>query len=86
MADRPFLFQVIAVGPSSSLPADEPVFAQAFSAHEARAMIAQIFGSEPGQVELKLRPGLLRGPRDAYIYRLEPGPEPLGERWILYRG
>lgn len=67
-------------------PSNDPIFAVAPSAYEARTMIAQIFGVEPGRVALELCPEGFRPPRDALIYRLERGDRPLGERWVLYRG
>ncbi|MCS6898509.1 MAG: hypothetical protein RMJ98_02130 [Myxococcales bacterium] len=78
------LFQLQTLG-GTQLP-DDPVFAVAPSAYEARALLAQIFRVEPTSVRLRPCPEGFRPPRDALIYRLEPGQGPLGERWILYRG
>jgi hypothetical protein len=78
------LFQLQTLGATPLL--DDPVFAVAPSAYEARALLAQIFGVEPTSVRLRPCAEGFRPPRDALIYRLEPGQGPLGERWILYRG
>lgn len=83
MASPGFLFRILAIG--APLPED-PVFALSASAYEARTMIAQVFGVEPGRVGLQLCPEGMRPPRDALVYRLQPGSQPLGDRWVLYRG
>lgn len=85
MASRGFQFQVLSLGPATSLP-DDLVFAVAPSAYDARQLVGQIFSVEPGRVALRLCAEGERPPRDALIYRLEEGTSPLGDRWILYRG
>ena len=85
MASPGSLFRVVSQGNGSSSPAD-PVFAVAPSAYEARALLSQVLGVAPTQLRLALCPADTRPPRDALVYRLEPGSRPLGERWVLYRG
>lgn len=84
MGSPGWLFSVTSLGLTPLPP--EPLFAVSPSAYEARALVAQIFGVNPGQVALRLCPEGTRPPRDALIYRLEPGTRPIGDRWILYRG
>lgn len=78
------LFRIQSLG-AVPMP-DDPVFAVAPSAYEARALIAQIFQTEPSRVRPVLCPEGERPPRNALIYRLEAGHRPLGDRWVLYRG
>lgn len=78
------LFRIPSLGPRP-LPQD-PLFAVAPSAYEARVLIAQVFAVDPSSLRPQLCPEGTRPPRNALIYRLEPGTSPLGDRWILYRG
>ena len=85
MASPGSLFRVVARGDGVALPPD-PVFAVAPSAYEARSLLAQVLHLSPTALRMQLCPPDTRPPRDALVYRLEPGSRPLGERWVLYRG
>lgn len=79
-----FLFRLLSSG---TLPMPEdPVFAAAPSAYEARALLAQIFQVTPSQIRVQPCPEGQQPPRNSLVYRLEAGRSPLGDRWILYRG
>lgn len=66
-------------------PPAYPLFVAADSAYGGRCLLAQVFGLEPGQVELQ--PSDMPPPRDALVYRLDGKKRgPLGERWALLRG
>lgn len=85
MASPGSLFRVVAREDGVALP-DDPVFAVAPSAYEARALLSQVLAASPTSLRLAPCPADMRPPRDALVYRLEPGSRPLGERWVLYRG